>query len=164
METVLNQSAPCPHCVVTDHGSRRGRASRTVRRARETRRNVANQCQIVPPFVGPKSPPERDDRRLGGSRWRGLEITRFRCDSLAHLRSFPPEGEADWPIEGGSTARSGRVSIGARQWRESIALTPDLTSETSHDPDLQQPQEETEPSRLLAQRRLGLTMTVVSAG
>ena len=113
MEAVLSRSAPCPHCVVTDHGSRRGVASRTVRRAREARRNVAIQCQIVPPFVGPKSPPERDDRRLGWSRWRGLEITRFPCDSLlfsaprlqvAELLTQDTERELDdrdlpgWPI------------------------------------------------------------------
>ena len=73
MEAVLSRSAPCPRCVVNDVGSRRGGASRTVRRPREARRNVANQCHIVPPFVGPKSPPERDGRRLGLSRFRGLE-------------------------------------------------------------------------------------------
>ena len=71
METVLSQSTPCPHCVVTDHGSRRGRASRTVRPAREVRRNVAIQCHIVPPsasrgwgFVDEESPgiaPNRSD-------------------------------------------------------------------------------------------------------
>ena len=73
METVLSQSAPCPRCVVTDHGSRRGGALRTVKRAREARRNVAIECQIVPSFVGPKSQQERDDRRLALSRMRGRE-------------------------------------------------------------------------------------------
>ena len=52
-----------------------------------THRKVAIQCHIVPPFIGPKSPPERDDRRLGWSRWRGLEITRFGSDSLRNFAS-----------------------------------------------------------------------------
>ena len=32
MESVLSRSAPCPRHIVTDHGSRRGVASKTVSR------------------------------------------------------------------------------------------------------------------------------------
>ena len=87
MEAVLSQSTPCPCHILTDHGSRRRVASRTVRRAREARRNVAIQCQIVPPFgrIRAVAGPGIGDWWLRGAQAsrRIRQITRFRCDSLS---------------------------------------------------------------------------------
>ena len=84
MEAVLSLLTPCPRCVVTDHGSRRGRASRTVRR--EARRNGAIQCQIVPPFwriQAVAGPGIGDSWTRGAQASRRIrQITRLCCDRL----------------------------------------------------------------------------------
>ena len=61
METVLSRSASSPHCVVTDHGSRRGRASWTVSRA-------GRPAAVLPHSVPNRAPVRRPEVPAGTRR------------------------------------------------------------------------------------------------